>query len=267
MLDKTNFHGLSQTEAEKRLARDGPNEVAEKPFNFMKAILSRLWEPSAWILEGALIVELLLSKGIQASFIVLMLLFAATNGAIQSRRANVVLRGLAHDLTPTAIVNRDGKWTRLAAQALVVDDIINLRQGNIIPADVRLLKDTLKVDESTITGESKAVTHIPGDTAYAGTEVLAGNALAVVTSVGAASRTGKTISLVNQSGAPGHLQKLLGKIINYLAVLDAILAVILIIVAVIRHENLVAMLPVLGDAFYRYDSDCHAIEFHCCQFS
>lgn len=149
----------------------------------------------------------------------------------------------------------------------MVDDIINLRQGNIIPADVRLLKDTLKVDESTITGESKAVTHIPGDTAYAGTEVLAGNALAVVTSVGAASRTGKTISLVNQSGAPGHLQKLLGKIINYLAVLDAILAVILIIVAVIRHENLVAMLPVLGDAFYRYDSDCHAIEFHCCQFS
>lgn len=249
MKNKVVLTGLTQAEAQKRLAANGANTVTEPPFNFAKAILTRLWEPNAWILEGALLIELVLGKGIQAGFIVLMLLFAAVNGAIQSRRANTVLSSLSHDLTPTTAVNRDGKWQRLASQKLVVDDLISIRQGDIIPADVRLLTDTLEINESSISGESDAVRHQPGDTAYAGTEILSGNALAVVTATGANSRSGKTISLINQSSAPGHLQKLLGKIIGYLAILDALLAVILIIAAAIRHENLVEMLPFLAMLF------------------
>lgn len=249
MTKKNTLDGLTQAEADQRLARDGFNEVAETPFNFATAIITRLWGPSAWILEAALIIEIVLGKGIQAGFIVLMLLFAAVNGAIQSRRANTVLRSLSHDLSPTTAVSRDGKWKQVSAKYLVVDDLISLRQGDIIPADARLLKDTLEANESSITGEAKAVNRTPGDTAYAGTEVLSGNALAIVTATGANSRSGKTISLINQSSAPGHLQKLLGKIIGYLAALDAVLAVLLIIVAVVRHEDLVAMLPFLAMLF------------------
>lgn len=249
MTEKNDLNGLAQAEADRRLARDGFNEVAEPPFNFATAIITRLWEPSAWILEAALIIEIVLGKGIQAGFIVLMLLFAAVNGAIQSYRANTVLRSLSHDLSPTAAVSRDGKWKQVSAKHLVVDDLISLRQGDIIPADVRLLTGTLEVNESSITGEAKAVNRTPGDTAYAGTEVLSGNALAIVTATGANSRSGKTISLINQSSAPGHLQKLLGKIIGYLAALDAVLAVLLIIVAIVRHEDLVAMLPFLAMLF------------------
>lgn len=249
MTGKNNLNGLAQAEADRRLARDGFNEVAEPPFNFATAIITRLWEPSAWILEAALIIEVVLGKGIQAGFIVLMLLFAAVNGAMQSRRANTVLRSLSHDLSPTTAVSRDGKWKQVSAKHLVVNDLISLRQGDIIPADVRLLTDTLEVNESSITGEAKAVNRTPGDTAYAGTEVLSGNALAIVTATGANSRTGKTISLINHSSAPGHLQKLLGKIIGYLAALDAVLSVLLIIVAIVRHEDLVAMLPFLAMLF------------------
>lgn len=90
MTEKNDLNGLAQAEADRRLARDGFNEVAEPPFNFATAIITRLWEPSAWILEAALIIEIVLGKGIQAGFIVLMLLFAAVNGAIQSHRANTV---------------------------------------------------------------------------------------------------------------------------------------------------------------------------------
>lgn len=181
MTEKNDLNGLAQAEADRRLARDGFNEVADPPpFNFATAIITRLWEPSAWILEAALIIEIVLGKGIQAGFIVLMLLFAAVNGAIQSHRANTVLRSLSHDLSPTAAVSRDGKWKQVSAKHLVVDDLISLRQGDIIPADVRLLTDTLEVNESSITGEAKAVNRTPGDTAYAGTEVLSGNALEAV---------------------------------------------------------------------------------------
>ncbi|KRL81559.1 E1-E2 family cation-transport ATPase [Secundilactobacillus paracollinoides DSM 15502 = JCM 11969] len=70
-----------------------------------------------------------------------------------------------------------------------------------------------------------------------------------MTATGAASRTGKTISLVKHASPNGHLQQLLGKIIGYLAILDSVLAVILIIAAVIRGENLIALLPFLAMLF------------------
>ncbi|MEL1206141.1 hypothetical protein, partial [Staphylococcus epidermidis] len=86
-------------------------------------------------------------------------------------------------------------------------------------------------------------------TAYAGTTILSGHSLATVTATGAASRAGKTISLLNQHSAPGHLQQLLGKIIGYLALLDTILAVLLLITAIFRRADLVAMLPFLAMLF------------------
>ena len=133
MNKKSSLDGLTQAEADRRLARNGFNEVVETPFNFAKAVITRLWEPSAWILEAALIIEIVLGKGIQAGFIVLMSLFAAVNGAIQSRRASTVLRNLSHDLSPTTAVSRDGKWARVSAKSLVVDDLISLRQGGYYP--------------------------------------------------------------------------------------------------------------------------------------
>ena len=241
--------GLSRQEAERRLQQNGLNEVSETKFNFWKVILIRLWEPSAWILEAALVIEIILGKEIQAGFIVLMLLFAAVNGAIQSGRSSKVLHQLAHELTPQVSVCRSKQWQKMDAKKLVVGDLINLRSSEIVPADVKLVSADLELDESSITGESNSVKRQKGEQAFAGTEVVSGDALAIVTATGINSRSGKTISLVNQNSAPGHLQQLLGKIIGYLAILDAILAVIMIIVAVVRHENLIEMLPFLAMLF------------------
>lgn len=231
------------------MEQDGANEVVEPAFNMPKAILNRLWEPSAWILEGALLIEIMLGKEIQAGFIVLMLLFAAVNGAIQSRRASIVLHSLSHKLTPTVAVNRDNNWVLLTAKDIVVGDLISLRRGDIIPADIRLLTAPLEINESSVTGESAGIQRRPTDTAFAGTEILLGNTLARVTATGINSRSGKTISLIKQNSAPGHLQKLLGKVISYLAILDTGLAIILIAIALIRHEDLISMLPFLAMLF------------------
>ena len=241
--------GLTDQVAAQRLSTDGPNEVPEPQFNFFKAILSRLWEPSAWILEIALLIEFFLGKYIQAAFVLAMLLFSALTGAIQSRRANNVLHSLSHKLTPTAFVKRSGKWIKIPSKDLVVGDIISLNKGDIIPADVDILTNLISVDESSITGESKAVKHDINTTAFSGTEILNGNTLARVTKTGKNSRSGKTVSLINKSSAPGHLQILLGKVIGYLAILDTILAILLIVVALIRHENLIDMLPFLAMLF------------------
>lgn len=242
-------NGLTEQQATVKLQQDGPNEVPMPKFNFWQAVAKRLWEPSAWILEAALILEIILGKEIQAGFILLMLLFAAIDGAIQAGRANQVLQSLSQELSPAVAVKRSGKWHQLTAKALVVGDLISLKRGDIVPADGEILTAQLSLNESSITGESAAVKAGVGQTIYAGTEVLSGTALVRVTKTGAASRSGKTISLINQSSAPGHLQKLLGKVISYLAILDTILAVIIIIASLIRQENIISMLPFLAMLF------------------
>ncbi|MFX6160444.1 hypothetical protein ABTF62_20265, partial [Acinetobacter baumannii] len=80
-----------------------------------------------------------------------------------------------------------------------------------------------------ITGESKPVKKNIDDTAYAGTTVVEGDGLAIVTATGKDSRSGKTINLINNSAAPGHLQQLLTKIIYYLCLLDGVLTLVIII--------------------------------------
>lgn len=241
--------GLTEAAAAQQLQQDGPNEVPLAKFNFGQAVLKRLWEPSAWILEAALVLEVILGKDIQAGFILLMLIFAAVDGAIQSGRANKVLQSLSQKLSPTVAVKRSDKWHQLASKSLVVGDLISLKRGDIVPADGEILTAQLSLNESSITGESAAVTAQVGQTIYAGTEVLAGNALVRVTQTGANSRSGQTINLINQSSAPGHLQKLLSQVIRYLAILDTILAIILILVALVRQENMIEMLPFLAMLF------------------
>lgn len=241
--------GLTSAEAARRLQQDGPNEVPLPSFSFAKAFFSGLWNLSAWILEAALILEIVLGKGIQAAFVLLMLLFAALNGAIQKRRSNRVLGDISHDLTPVVAVERDGKWTKVDSKDLVRGDLVSLSKGDVLAADVRLLTGSLSLDESSVTGESAPVRTSPGQTAYSGTTVVEGSGLARVTATGSRSRSGKTVDLVNTSAAPGHLQVLLTRIIYYLCLLDTVLTAILVVAALVRHENVLDMLPFFAMMF------------------
>ena len=248
-MEEKELQGLTEAEAEARLKKDGLNEVPEPEFNFFKEFMSKLWNLSAWILEAALILECILGKWIQSLFVLLMLLFAAFNGATQKKKSRRVLNTISHELTPTVAVKRNGKWKKVNSKYLVVGDLISLKRGDVLAADVKIAQGSIAVDESSITGESKEVTKNVGDTAYAGTTVVSGDALAYVTATGSNSRSGKTINLINNSAAPGHLQQLLTKIIYYLCLLDGVLTLILIIAALIRGQNVIEMLPFLAMMF------------------
>lgn len=149
--------GLTQAEAEKRLKKDGLNEVPEPKYNFWKEFAGKLWNLSAWILEGALILEFILGKRIQALFVLAMLLFAAWNGASKKKQSRRVLDNISHKLTPTVAVKRDGKWIKLNSKELVVGDLVSLQAGDVLAADVKIMSGDLAFDESSITGESDAV--------------------------------------------------------------------------------------------------------------
>ena len=134
-----------------------------------------------------------------------MLLFAAFNGATQKKKSRKVLNTISHELTPTVAVKRNGKWIKLNSKYLVVGDLISLKRGDVLAADVKIAQGQIAVDESSITGESKEITTNVGDTASAGTTVVSGDAQAYVTATGSNSRSGKTINLINQSAAPGQI--------------------------------------------------------------
>ena len=248
-MENEELQGLTDAQAEERLKKDGLNEVPEPEFNFFKEFMSKLWNLSAWILEAALLLECILGKWIQSLFVLLMLLFAAFNGATQKKKSRRVLNTISHELTPTVSVKRSGKWKQINSKFLAVGDLISLKRGDVLATDVKIAQGQITVDESSITGESKAIKKSVGDTAYAGTTVVDGDALAVVTATGSNSRSGKTINLINNSAAPGHLQQLLTKIIYYLCLLDGVLTLILVIAALIRGQNVIEMLPFLAMMF------------------
>ncbi|AHA97222.1 HAD-IC family P-type ATPase [Lactobacillus johnsonii] len=248
-MENKELQGLTDAQAEERLKKDGLNEVPEPEFNFFKEFMSKLWNLSAWILEAALLLECILGKWIQSLFVLLMLLFAAFNGATQKKKSRRVLNTISHELTPTVSVKRSGKWKQINSKFLAVGDLISLKRGDVLAADVKIAQGQITVDESSITGESKAIKKSVGDTAYAGTTVVDGDALAVVTATGSNSRSGKTINLINNSAAPGHLQQLLTKIIYYLCLLDGVLTLILVVAALIRGQNVIEMLPFLAMMF------------------
>ncbi|NRO83306.1 HAD-IC family P-type ATPase [Lactobacillus helveticus] len=246
------FHGLTQAEADKRLKEDGLNEAPEPEYNFFKEFLSKLWNLSAWVLEGALILECILGKWIQSLFVLLMLLFAAFNGASKKKQSRRVLNTISHKLTPKVAVERDGKWIKIDSKQLVRGDLISLQRGDVLAADVKMVSGKIACDESSITGESKPVKKNIDDTAYAGTTVVEGDGLAIVTATGKDSRSGKTINLINNSAAPGHLQQLLTKIIYYLCLLDGVLTLVIIIASFFKGGNFdtfINMLPFLAMMF------------------
>ncbi len=116
--------GLSQAEAQKRLDQYGLNQVPEVPFSFWKEFAGKLWNLSAWILEAALLLECLLGKWIQSGFVLLMLLFAAYNGASQKKKSRKVLSQISQELTPQVAVCR---W-QLAKAGLQVPGTWRLSQ-------------------------------------------------------------------------------------------------------------------------------------------
>lgn len=247
-----NIKGLTQAKADELLTKNGLNEVPEPQFNFFKEFLSKLWNLSAWILEAALLLEFYLGKKLQALFVLLMLLFAAWNGASKKKQSRRVLNNISHKLTPTVSVMRDDKWKNIDSKYLVPGDLVSIQTGDVLAADVRIIDGQISTDESSITGEAKTVRKQVKDTAYAGTTIVEGSGLATVTATGANSRSGKTVNLINNSAAPGHLQQLLTKIIYYLCILDGILTLVIVIASFFKGgdlDNLIKMLPFLAMMF------------------
>jgi H+-transporting ATPase len=140
-------------------------------------------------------------------------------------------------------VKRDGKWITPAARGLVPGDSIQLRLGDIVPADARLLSgDPIQVDESALTGESLPAMRKAGDAVFSGSIVRRGEIGALVYATGTHTYFGKTAELVQTAHTVSHFQRAVLRIGNYLIVLALVLVAAIIAVAIFRGDPILTTL-------------------------
>ncbi|MCE5360784.1 MAG: plasma-membrane proton-efflux P-type ATPase [Acidithiobacillus sp.] len=235
--------GLNQTEAEKRLQQYGPNALQEEKISPLRRLFGYFWGPIPWMIEVAALLSLLVQHWADFTIIMLLLCFNAAIGFWQEYKAANALEALKNQLALKARVLRDGLWEEIAATQLVPGDVLRIRLGDIVPADVQLLDgDYLSVDQSALTGESLPVSKKTGDLAYSGTIVKQGEMLAVVTATGMHTFFGKTAGLVQQAGAVSHFQKAVLRIGDYLIYIALGLVAVLITVELFRGESFLTLL-------------------------
>jgi H+-transporting ATPase len=235
--------GLTASEAAERLQQVGANAVAEKHPSELLALLSKFWGVIPWMLEIAVILDIVLGRWIEAAVIASLLLFNALMGFAQERRATGALALLRQRLTVNARVRRDGHWRTIPASEVVPGDLVRLRIGDIVPADIRLSDGEVLLDQSVLTGESLPTEHQPGSTAYSGSLVRRGEASGEVVATGARTYFGKTSDLVQTAEAPPRLERFIVEIAKYIAALDVLLALAVLAAAAIWGTPLFDVLP------------------------
>ncbi|HTS17284.1 MAG TPA: plasma-membrane proton-efflux P-type ATPase [Verrucomicrobiae bacterium] len=241
----TDAAGLTTPEARARLAQVGPNAVREEKPHPLRQFLSRFWTPIPWLLEATILIQLFLGERVEASVIAGLLVLNAVLGFLQEGRAQKALALLRQQLHVEARVRRDGQWNTVSAEELVPDDLIHLRQGGIVPADVRVCDGSLLVDQSALTGESAAVQIPQGKTAYAGALVRGGEATGIVTATGPRTFFGKTAELVRTARPANRQEHEIIRVVRDLFVLNAGLVALIFGVAYVRGLTLVYTLPLV----------------------
>ncbi|MBI4494382.1 MAG: magnesium-translocating P-type ATPase [Chloroflexi bacterium] len=193
---RADLHGLTSAEAARRLRQCGPNETETgRRFWAVRTFLGFLANPLVLILLAASLISGLLGEAVNAALITLMIVLSVALDFLQVFRSEQAAGKLRALITPTATVWRDGRPTAIPVRDVVPEDVLDLRAGDLIPADARLLTPApLMVDEAALTGESLPVEKraglSPADQLFAGTSIVSGLGQALVTATGGATQFG-----------------------------------------------------------------------------
>jgi magnesium-transporting ATPase (P-type) len=243
--------GLTADEAAARLEAVGPNRLPAPPKEgLLKRFFKHFHDLLIYILIAAAAITAVLGHWVDTGVILAVVIINATIGFIQEGKAEQALEGIRKMLSLNAHARRNGEWAEVEADDLVPGDVVRLRSGDRVPADLRLLDAVnLRVEESALTGESVPTEKNPepvaedagvGDRycmAYSGTMVAAGRGLGVVTATGPATELGrinKMIADVQTLATP--LTRQMHRFSQVLAVVIISLAVLMGLIGWLLHD-------------------------------
>jgi Ca2+-transporting ATPase len=249
--------GLSKEEAEKRLRKNGKNELEQTPKKtVLESFLEQVNDPLICVLLIAGFLSFLLREISDAIIIFVVVLVNAVVGMIQEGKAKKALDSLKKMTRPKAFVKRNGKRKEIQAEDLVVGDVVFLEAGFCVPADLRLTESFgLRVEESALTGESVPVEKDAGwmtekelpvgdrkNQAFFSTFVTSGRGEGIVVAVGKETEIGKIASVLHD--VPEELtplQKKLAELGKILSLASVGICVALFLIAVFQKREILPM--------------------------
>ncbi|MFZ0158409.1 MAG: HAD-IC family P-type ATPase, partial [Kineosporiaceae bacterium] len=225
--------GLTSQEAAARLTKYGPNEVvAHRRLHPIRRVIEQLKDPLILVLLAAAALTVVTGDHADAVIIAVVVVANTVVGVVQEIRAEGAIAALSAMTAPTARVVRDGRSQAISATGLVPGDLIELGEGDVVPADAELVEAAaLLIDEAALTGESvpvgKEVTGADG-ALQAGTVVVRGRAVGQVSATGADSAMGRIAALMDTRPTPTPLQRRLAGLGRRIAALTAALCLVVL---------------------------------------
>ena len=237
--------GLTLAEVETRRGQNGFNEVAERKKHPALVFLSKFWGLSAWMLELIMIISIVTGKYTDLIVVGALLVINAVVSFVQEHRAAGVVDALRLRLQVSARVLRESKWQLVPARELVPGDIVRVRPGDIIPADVKIITGKLTVDQSALTGESKDADKGSGEVLSSGSIIRRGEGNGVVMLTGAKTYFGRTTELVQLAQPKLHIDAVVAKIVRWLFLVVGTLLSAVVIISLVRGTPLLEMVPLI----------------------
>uniref|UniRef100_A0A183TGU1 P-type Ca(2+) transporter n=1 Tax=Schistocephalus solidus TaxID=70667 RepID=A0A183TGU1_SCHSO len=252
-------NGLSSSEAQRRQIQLGPNEFkSDPPDPLWKKYLRQFIEPMIGLLLASAGVSVLLGQFDDAISISMAILIVVTVGFIQGYRSEKAVESLKKLMPPKCNCMRDGTLRHILAQDLVPGDIVYLSIGDRVPADLRLIEATdVRIDESNLTGETKAVTksshvitsargaHLLSNIGFMGTLVRSGNAIGVVIATGENSEFGEVVRMMQSEEAPRTpLQKSMDRLGKHLSIISIAIIVCIVLIGLIQGRHFLELVTI-----------------------
>jgi Ca2+-transporting ATPase len=244
--------GITLQEAQTRLTQYGPNELKkEKGKSPIKLFLSQFTDILMIILLIATGLSLAVGEEIDAIIILVIVFASAILGFTQEYRSEKAVEALKKMTSPTALVIREGRETKIPASELVPGDILLLSAGDRVPADARLIEaHTFKVEEAALTGESNAVDkdtdalsekaqlNDRSNMVYTGTSIALGRAKALVTETGMKTEFGKIAQMVQTTEVEETpLEKRLASVGKWIGILAIVVAASVAVVGIVVEQR------------------------------
>ena len=235
--------GLTSSISSARLRRDGPNDVPEQKSHPVLRFFSKFWGLSAWMVELIALLSFILNKDADFVIALALLLVNALLSFLQEHRAAAAVSALRRRLQVSGRVLRDRTWELVPARDLVCGDVIRLRSGDFVPADVQMIAGQLEIDQSALTGESQKIVRTADDLLYSGSIVRHGEATAVVIATGVRTYYGRTTQLVQSAHPKLHIEEVITRVVRWLFAIVGVQVALAAAVALSNGIPIVEILP------------------------
>ena len=256
----TDKEGLTTEEVSLRQTHQGKNELkAKKARTLFDMLLEQLTDKMIIILLIASLLSFFLGETLEAIVILVIICINMIVSIVQEKKAADAIAALNQMNAPYAYVLRDGDRKKIPVAELVVGDIVYLEDGNIVPADIRLIEEhQLMIDESSLTGESvpvkkDATAILDKETpladrlnmVYSSTIVTYGSGFGVVTAIGMNTEVGKIARMLDdEDDLETPLKKKLNKVGTTLSILGIIVSILIFIIGFSYGKDVISLLMI-----------------------